>query len=185
MFTQVLAPFADSLLLSALLAALPLVTLFALLGIFKVKAAYAAVASLAVAFLLAVAVWRMPVGQAFSATAEGAFYGLFTAVFSTVVSLVFGPAIAQMASRMVERMPQVPPFVTEMMERAQQEAGTFSILGFLLELLLWGFCGAVFSTLGGLLGGALFKHEPPPPVPPAMPPPVPPADWGGMPPAGP
>ena len=32
MFNQVLAPFADSLVLSALLAALPLVTLFALLG---------------------------------------------------------------------------------------------------------------------------------------------------------
>ncbi len=87
MFTQVLAPFADSLLLSALLAALPLVTLFALLGIFKVKAAYAAVASLAVAFLLAVAVWRMPVGQAFSATAEGAFYGLFPILWILVAAL--------------------------------------------------------------------------------------------------
>lgn len=87
MFNQVLAPFADSLVLSALLAALPLVTLFALLGIFKVKAAYAALASLAVAVLLAIAVWGMPVGQAFSATAEGAFYGLFPILWILVAAL--------------------------------------------------------------------------------------------------
>ena len=87
MFQQLLAPFADSLMLSALLAALPLVTLFALLGIFKVKAAYAAVASLAVAFVLAVAVWQMPVGQAFSATAEGVFYGFFPILWILIAAM--------------------------------------------------------------------------------------------------
>ena len=87
MFQQLLAPFADSLLLSALLAALPLATLFALLGVFKVKAAYAAVASLVVAFVLAVAVWRMPLGQAVSATAEGVFYGLFPILWILIAAM--------------------------------------------------------------------------------------------------
>jgi hypothetical protein len=108
----------------------------------------------------------------------GAFYAVSATVFSTVFSLLFGPAIAEMAARMVERLPEVPPFAMEALEKAQQEAGKFSVVSFILGLFFWILCGAVFSTLGGLLGGALFKHEPPPPPPPA-------ADWGGMPPAGP
>ena len=116
----------------------------------------------------------------------GAFYALSATVFGTVFSLLFGPAIVEMATRIVERMPEVPPFAMEALERAQQEAGKFSIVSFILGLFFWIVCGAIFSTLGGLLGGALFKHEPPPPPPPpVIPPPAPPEGWGGMPPAEP
>lgn len=47
MFQQILDPIAGSLVISALCAALPLVLLFVLLGVFKVKAPKAALASLA------------------------------------------------------------------------------------------------------------------------------------------
>ncbi|MET3935700.1 L-lactate permease [Arthrobacter sp. OAP107] len=77
MFQQILDPIGGSLLLSALCAALPLVLLFVLLGVFRVKATKAAVASLLVSLLLAVIGWQMPLGQALSATAAGIFYGLF------------------------------------------------------------------------------------------------------------
>ena len=77
MFQQILDPLGGSLLLSALCAALPLVLLFVLLGVFRVKAPKAAIASLLVSLLLAVIGWQMPLGQALSATVAGIFYGLF------------------------------------------------------------------------------------------------------------
>ncbi|MFF2317582.1 L-lactate permease [Arthrobacter sp. NPDC058097] len=77
MFQQILDPIGGSLLLSALCAALPLVLLFVLLGVFRVKAPKAALASLLVSLLLALIGWQMPLGQALSATAAGIFYGLF------------------------------------------------------------------------------------------------------------
>ena len=87
MFAQVTDPLLGSLLLSALCAAVPLGLLFVLLGVFRVAAHKAALASLAVAVVLAVAVWRMPVGQALSAAAEGAFYGLFPILWILVSAL--------------------------------------------------------------------------------------------------
>ena len=77
MFEQILDPFAGSVALSAVLAALPLLVLFVLLGVFRAKAWQAALAGLGLSVVLAVAVWKMPVVQALSGTAEGMFYGLF------------------------------------------------------------------------------------------------------------
>lgn len=76
MFTQPLAPIAGSLALSALLAAIPLILLFVLLGVFKVKAWVAALIGLAASILVAVVGWGMPVLMTLSATTEGAFYGV-------------------------------------------------------------------------------------------------------------
>ena len=50
--------------ISALCAALPLVLLFVLLGVFDVKASVAALAGLALSLVLAVVGWQMPVNQA-------------------------------------------------------------------------------------------------------------------------
>ena len=77
MFTQPLAPIAGSLALSALLAALPLILLFVLLGVFKMKAWMAALIGLVASIVVAIVGWGMPAAMAISATAEGAFYGAF------------------------------------------------------------------------------------------------------------
>ncbi|QUQ66893.1 L-lactate permease [Kutzneria sp. CA-103260] len=77
MYTPVLAPVAGSLTLSALLAALPLVVLFVLLGVFRIRAWLAAAISLAVSLLVAVLGYPMPVGQAVLAATEGAAFGFF------------------------------------------------------------------------------------------------------------
>ncbi|RAM35844.1 L-lactate permease [Arthrobacter globiformis] len=87
MFQQILDPIGGSLLLSALCAALPLGLLFVLLGVFRVKAAKAAIASLALSLVLAVAGWRMPLDQALGATAAGIFYGLFPILWILVNAL--------------------------------------------------------------------------------------------------
>jgi len=76
-FTQPLAPIAGSLALSALLAAVPLVLLFLLLGVFKIKAWLAALIGLVSSILVAIVGWGMPAAMALSVTAEGVFYGAF------------------------------------------------------------------------------------------------------------
>lgn len=76
-FQQILDPAGGSLALSAILAAVPLTSLFVMLGVLKWPAHRSALVSLVLSVVLAVAVWQMPIGQAASATAEGALYGLF------------------------------------------------------------------------------------------------------------
>jgi lactate permease len=81
MYEQVLDPVGGSLFASALFAALPLITLFVLLGGLKLKAHWAALASLAIAIIVAVVVYSMPGGQALNAAVLGACFGLFPIMF--------------------------------------------------------------------------------------------------------
>jgi lactate permease len=77
LFEQVVDPVGGSLALSALVAAVPLVTLFVLLGVLRVKAWLAGLISLAVSLVLAIVAFRMPVGQALLSASEGAAFGFF------------------------------------------------------------------------------------------------------------
>jgi lactate permease len=77
MYKQVLDPVSGSLFASALFAALPLITLFVLLGGLKLKAHLAALAALAIALVVAIVVYSMPGGQALDAAVLGACFGLF------------------------------------------------------------------------------------------------------------
>ena len=76
MFQQDLAPL-GSLTLSALVALLPLATIFVLLGWLRVKAHWAGLAGLAVAILVAVTAFGMPVDLALLSATEGVVFGLF------------------------------------------------------------------------------------------------------------
>src|SRR3954454_20208873 len=77
MYQQVLDPVAHSLAWSSLVAALPLVLLFVLLGVLRITAWIASLISLAVAIGIAIAVYGMPVGQALLSGTEGAAFGFF------------------------------------------------------------------------------------------------------------
>jgi lactate permease len=77
MYRQILDPVAHSLGWSSLAAALPLAALFLMLGVLRVRAWMASLASLAVAIAVAVAVYRMPIGVAGLAASEGAVFGFF------------------------------------------------------------------------------------------------------------
>ncbi|MDT5078757.1 MAG: lactate permease [Mycobacterium sp.] len=77
MYQQVLDPIAHSLAWSALVAAVPLLLLFILLGALKVTAWVASLVSLAVSLIVAILVYGMPVGQAVLAGTEGAAFGFF------------------------------------------------------------------------------------------------------------
>ncbi|AEM87731.1 L-lactate permease [Streptomyces violaceusniger] len=87
MFVQQLDPVADSLSLSALVAALPLVTVLVLLGGVRMRAHYAGPIGLVVAALVACLPYGMPVGQALSSAVQGALFGLFPIMWIVVNAL--------------------------------------------------------------------------------------------------
>jgi lactate permease len=76
-YQQILDPVAHSLAWSSLVAALPLLLLFVMLGVLRVTAWVASLVSLALAVLLAILVYGMPLGQTLLAGTEGAAFGFF------------------------------------------------------------------------------------------------------------
>ena len=62
MYEQIFDPVGNSLGLSSIFAALPLLTIFVLLGALKMKAQWAGLISLAVALAVAILVYDMPAG---------------------------------------------------------------------------------------------------------------------------
>src|ERR687889_1297384 len=87
-FEQVYEPVAGSLALSTLVAAVPIVVLFVLLAGFRVAAHWSSLASLALALIIAVAVYGMPVGLALNSTLAGIAFGLFPIVW-IVINAIF------------------------------------------------------------------------------------------------
>ena len=77
MYRPVIDAVSGSLALTALVAMLPLLTLFVLLGVLRMAAWKAALVSLAVSLVVAIVAYSMPVGQAFMAGIEGAVFGFF------------------------------------------------------------------------------------------------------------
>jgi lactate permease len=75
-WTQIYTPLGN-LLISALVASIPVVVLLGLLAFFHVRAHIAALIGLAVSLLIAIAVYGMPVSLALAAAGNGAAYGLF------------------------------------------------------------------------------------------------------------
>jgi lactate permease len=87
-FKQVLDPVGGSLGWSALCAVLPLITLFVLLGVVRMKAWIAGLISLAVSIVVAVVAFGMPFGPALLAAGEGAAYGFFPILW-IVINAIF------------------------------------------------------------------------------------------------
>jgi lactate permease len=86
-YTQDFDPVSSSLGLTAIFAALPLITLFVLLGGLKMKAHWAALISLAVAIAVALIVYGMPAGQTGLSALEGAAFGLFPIMWIVVMAI--------------------------------------------------------------------------------------------------
>jgi len=81
-------PIGESLGMSALIAAVPLVVIFVCLAVLKMKAHKAALLAVACAFAIAVTVWGMPAKLAGLAFGQGAAFGLFP-VFYIVLTTLF------------------------------------------------------------------------------------------------
>src|SRR5438105_2541681 len=88
-FHQAYQPVLDSILLSALVAGLPLYVLFVMLAILRLPAWLSALASLATAAVLAWIVWGMPYGITLGATTEGMAFGLWPISWIVLNAIVF------------------------------------------------------------------------------------------------
>jgi L-lactate transport len=88
MYQQVYDPVAGNLLLSTIVAVIPIVVLFVLLAGIRMAAQWASLITLAVALVLAVLVYGMPVGFAIDSALFGAAFGLFPIVW-IVINAIF------------------------------------------------------------------------------------------------
>jgi lactate permease len=86
-YTQDFDPVADSLGLTATVAALPILTLIVLLGGIKMRAQWAALGALGMGVVVATAVYGMPVDQTALSAAEGATFGLFPIMWIVVAAI--------------------------------------------------------------------------------------------------
>jgi lactate permease len=82
-----LDPVSHSLGLTSIFAILPLLVLFILLGIVRMKAHWASLITLAVSIIVALAVYSMPFGQATDSALEGAVFGFWPIMWIVINAL--------------------------------------------------------------------------------------------------
>lgn len=103
----------------------------------------------------------------------GVFYAIASFVVGTAAQLLMGGAGMEQIAEQLEGKEGIPPWVIEMLHNGAASGGLM-IFAFLMVLVL----GVIFATIGGAIGGAIFKVEPETPAPtsyPADSPPPPPA----------
>lgn len=104
---------------------------------------------------------------------DGALAGLMAGIIGAVVctlvsipiSMITGPMMARMARRVIESTPEMSDAFRPWMGPGTGGASVLNIVaGFFIYLVI----GAIFSTIGGMLGAAIFSKnkpkviEPPP-----------------------
>ncbi len=88
MFNQLLTPVGDSLGLSFVVAALPILAVLIILGALRRPAWQAALTGLVVALIVAIVVWQMPAGLALDSVANGAVFALWPVMWIVVNALL-------------------------------------------------------------------------------------------------
>jgi hypothetical protein len=85
------------------------------------------------------------------------------AAISIPLSLLLGPAERAMAERLIE---VAPPEMREIFERyagrEREFSAGFFIVAQIVGLMFWACVGAIFASIGGVLGAAIFKKRLPP-----------------------
>ena len=111
---------------------------------------------------------------------DGASVGLLAGVVGSVVQLVLsvpismmmGPLQGRMLERLLSNAGDMPENVRPMLEAMKQ--GGVSVVGAIFSFFAFLFIAGLFSTLGGLIGAAMFRRKAP-----AVPPALPPAGYEG------
>jgi uncharacterized protein DUF5518 len=105
---------------------------------------------------------------------DGALVGLLAgfigALVRAVVAVPVDLMVAPMEQAMLQRfldMGTFPPEARDMLERFGRPGaagGAYFVIRHIVGLMFWLCVGAIFSTLGGLLGALIFKKQTPPGV---------------------
>ena len=88
MFQQLLTPVAGSLLLSFLVALIPIVVVLVMLGVYRRPAWQASLAGLVTALIVAIGIWRLPGKLAFDAVFAGATFAVWPVMWIVVNALL-------------------------------------------------------------------------------------------------
>src|SRR6202522_3461891 len=88
MFNQLLTPVGGGLIPSFLVAALPIVTVLIALGVLRRPAWQASLAGLTVGLIIAIGVWKFPVGLALDSVAAGAVFALWPVMWIVFTALL-------------------------------------------------------------------------------------------------
>jgi hypothetical protein len=108
---------------------------------------------------------------------DGALVGLLAGIIGAFVQFVVGipigilvaPLERAMLQRVLEMAGSMPPEMRDALGRYTGTGGDFSvglmILSKIAGLIMWLFVGAIFSTLGGVLGAMMFRNQTPPQTP--------------------
>jgi hypothetical protein len=107
---------------------------------------------------------------------DGALVGLLAGLagalihflVSIPIDLLMAPFERAMAERLLEVAGEMPSWLADLLQQASQQRSEIGI-GFIIASRVVTFMimlcvGAIFSTLGGLLGAAIFRKETPPGV---------------------
>lgn len=107
---------------------------------------------------------------------SGLVYGVVVTVVSALFNAVLGLGDWAEIIEQMDVFGSMDPEVMDQVTRFMESTGPSVLLlfGLFMSLLL----GAIFGGLGGLIGGALFKHQPMDSSPQAEPPPPPPVEPG-------
>jgi hypothetical protein len=105
------------------------------------------------------------------APGDGALVGLLAGVIGAVIQValsipinfIVGPFEREMLQRVIDMAGNMPPDLRDALERYGREGQNLAVMAAarVFELVFWVIVGAVFSTLGGLLGAAIFRKQPP------------------------
>jgi hypothetical protein len=103
-------------------------------------------------------------GGAMVGLVAGLFYALTTTIVSGIVNMVTGASMEQILEQAEEMGADIPPEAEPFIQfLTETNMLVLALLGFFFWLLI----AAIFSTIGGLIGGAAFKVEPKAPAPPS------------------
>lgn len=150
MFHQLLTPVGGSLLLSFLVAALPIVTVLVMLGVLRRPAWQASLGGLVMGLLIAVLVWDLPAGLAFNSVAAGAVFALWP-----VMWIVFNALLLYNIAVVSGRFDAFRDWVVEHLPNDRRVV--LVVIGFCFGCLLEGIAGfgtpvAITSALLILVG---------------------------------
>ena len=103
---------------------------------------------------------------------DGALVGLLSGLFGAVVSLIVSVPMRMLAGpfqqRLLNRIAEARPDLPDNVRQAIDNFGTsgLSIVGAIMTFFMMLVLGAIFSSLGGLLGAFFFKKQTVPAPPP-------------------